>query len=69
VDNKSVIELTKNPVHHERSKHIDVDFHFIREHVKNDDVEMTHVTSGKYIHQITTGRTLQQVQEVAQNAS
>jgi hypothetical protein len=45
VDNKSAIELAKNPVHHERSKHIDVRFHFIREYVKNDDVEMTHVAS------------------------
>jgi len=31
VDNKSAIELAKNPVNHERSKHIDVRFHFIRE--------------------------------------
>jgi hypothetical protein len=31
VDNKSAIALTKNPVHHDRSKHIDVKFHFIRE--------------------------------------
>jgi len=31
VDNKSAIELAKNPVNHERSKHIDVRYHFIRE--------------------------------------
>jgi hypothetical protein len=31
VDNKSAIALMKNPVHHDRSKHIDVKFHFIRE--------------------------------------
>ncbi|KAJ4756551.1 polyprotein [Rhynchospora pubera] len=31
LDSKSVIELAKNPVHHERSKHIDVRYHFIRE--------------------------------------
>jgi hypothetical protein len=29
VDNKSAIALIKNPVHHDRSKHIDVKFHFI----------------------------------------
>ena len=33
VDNKSAIELGKNPVNHERSKHIDIRFHFIRDHV------------------------------------
>jgi hypothetical protein len=30
-DNKSAIALMKNLVHHDRSKHIDVKFHFIRE--------------------------------------
>jgi hypothetical protein len=31
VDNKSALALMKNPVHHDRSKHIDVKFNFIRE--------------------------------------
>jgi hypothetical protein len=31
VDNKSAIALMKNPMHHDRSKHINVKFHFIRE--------------------------------------
>jgi hypothetical protein len=54
VDNKSAIELAKNPVHHERSKHIDMRFHFIREHVKNDDVEMTHMVSRVQVADIFT---------------
>ena len=29
-DSKSAIELTKHPVFHGRSKHIDIKFHFIR---------------------------------------
>ena len=45
VDNKSAIELVKNPVNHERSKHIDVHFHFIREQVKEGNVELVHVGS------------------------
>ena len=45
VDNKSAIELTKNPVNHERSKHIDVRFHFIRDHVKEGSMELLHVAS------------------------
>jgi hypothetical protein len=35
IDNWSVIALEKNPVYHERSKHIDIHHHFIRKHVKN----------------------------------
>lgn len=30
VDNKSAISLSKNPVYHDRSKHIDTRYHFIR---------------------------------------
>jgi len=41
VDNKSAIALTKNPVHHERSKHIDTRFHFIRAHIKEGDMELS----------------------------
>jgi len=45
VDNKSAIELAKNPVNHERNKHIDVHFHFIQEQVKEENVEFEHVES------------------------
>jgi hypothetical protein len=31
LDSESVIDLAKNPVHHERSKHIYMKFYFIRE--------------------------------------
>ncbi|KAL5816417.1 hypothetical protein ACOSQ3_024795 [Xanthoceras sorbifolium] len=40
IDNRSAIALAKNPVFHERSKHIDTRYHFIREHVKNKEVEL-----------------------------
>ena len=29
VDNQSVIQLSRNPVFHDQSKHIDVKFHYI----------------------------------------
>ena len=45
VDNKSAIELAKNPVNDERSKHIDVRFHFIRKQVKEGNVELEHIES------------------------
>ena len=54
VDNKSAIELAKNPVHHERSKHIDVRFHFIREKVKKGDMRMIHVASQDQVADIFT---------------
>ncbi|XP_057954001.1 uncharacterized mitochondrial protein AtMg00810-like, partial [Malania oleifera] len=40
IDNRSAIAFAKNPVYHERSKHIDTRYHFIREHVKKKEVEL-----------------------------
>ncbi|KAG6436667.1 hypothetical protein SASPL_101569 [Salvia splendens] len=45
VDNKYAIALAKNPVFHERSKHIDTRYHFIREHVNQNDVELVYCKS------------------------
>jgi hypothetical protein len=40
IDNKSAISLIKNPVHHDRSKHIEVRFHLIRDHVQRRLIEV-----------------------------
>ncbi|KAJ0967732.1 hypothetical protein J5N97_024649 [Dioscorea zingiberensis] len=45
IDNKSTISLCKNPVHHERSKHIDTRYHFVRECVEEGKMEVQHVSS------------------------
>ncbi|GJS46051.1 ribonuclease H-like domain, reverse transcriptase, RNA-dependent DNA polymerase [Tanacetum coccineum] len=47
VDNKSAIALMKNPVFHGRSKHIDTKYHFIRECVERNDIQVEFV-SGEY---------------------
>ncbi|KAL0320409.1 UNVERIFIED_CONTAM: Retrovirus-related Pol polyprotein from transposon TNT 1-94 [Sesamum radiatum] len=39
VDNKSDIALAKNPVFHDRRKHIDARFHFIRDCIANKEIE------------------------------
>lgn len=41
-DNSSTIKLSKNPVMHGRSKHIDVRFHFLRDLTKAGVVELVH---------------------------
>nr|GEZ92751.1 copia protein [Tanacetum cinerariifolium]GEZ92779.1 copia protein [Tanacetum cinerariifolium] len=39
-DNKSAIALCCNNVQHSRSKHIDIRYHFIKEHVKNGLIKL-----------------------------
>nr|GEY98785.1 ribonuclease H-like domain, reverse transcriptase, RNA-dependent DNA polymerase [Tanacetum cinerariifolium] len=43
VENKSAIALMKNPVFHERSKHIDIRYHFIKECVEKNQIEVEHI--------------------------
>jgi len=43
IDNKSAISLTKNPVFHGEGKHIHRRYHFIRERVENEQIEVEHV--------------------------
>lgn len=43
IDNRSAIDLAKNPVFHGRSKHIDLRFHFIRECVEKGEVVIKHI--------------------------
>ena len=43
VDNQSAITLSKNTGHHNRTKHIDTRYHFIRECVENKKIEISFV--------------------------
>lgn len=45
IDNKSAIDLAKNPVFHGRSKHIDIRYHFIRQCVEKGEIVLKHVSS------------------------
>ena len=42
IDNKSAINLAKNPISHGRSKHIETRFHFLRDKVSKDLIEVVH---------------------------
>ena len=42
-DSSSAIYLSKNPAHHERTKHIDVKLHFIRNEVSKGVIKMVKV--------------------------
>ena len=41
-DNQSFIQLATNPVMHNRSKHIDTKYHFTREKVDDNSVQMVY---------------------------
>ena len=52
--NASAICLTKNPIQHSRTKHIDVRHHFIRDHVLNNDVVLEFIDTKHQLADIFT---------------
>lgn len=54
IDNQSAIALSKNPVFHGRSKHIHSRYHFIRECVEREIIEVVHVPGSKQKADILT---------------
>jgi len=42
-DNISAINLTKNPIQHSKTKHIEIRHHFIRDHIQKGDIEIMFV--------------------------
>ncbi|WVZ80647.1 hypothetical protein U9M48_028106 [Paspalum notatum var. saurae] len=46
--------VAKNPVLHSRTKHIDVRFHFLRDHYEKGDIDLVHVASENQLADIFT---------------
>ena len=61
VDNPSAIALTKNPVAHNRTKHIDIRYFFIRHHIENGEFDIIYVPSGENLADIFTKSVSQQI--------
>jgi hypothetical protein len=53
-DNVSAVYMTSNPVHHRRTKHIEIDIHFVREKVSLGQVRVLHVPSSHQFADIMT---------------
>jgi hypothetical protein len=53
-DNESAIRMTDNLVEHSRTKHIDISYHFLRDHQQKEDIEITYVSTGNQLVDIFT---------------
>lgn len=53
-DNQSAQKLAQNPVHHSRTKHIDVRYHFIRELVENNKIVLSYLPTEKMLADVLT---------------
>ena len=53
-DNTSAISIVANPVNHSMTKHIDIRYHFIREHANKGTIELHYVPTEKQLADIFT---------------
>ena len=53
-DNTSAIAITENLVQYSSTKHIDIRYHFIREHVMNGTIDLNFISSEKQLTDIFT---------------
>jgi hypothetical protein len=53
-DNESAIPMADNPVEHSRTKHIDIRYHFLRDHQKKGDIEIAYVNTNNRLADIFT---------------
>ena len=54
IDNQSAIALFKNPEHHERTKHIAIRYHFIRDIYEAGTIELEYVPTGDQVADVLT---------------
>jgi hypothetical protein len=54
VDGKSALVLAKNPVFHERSKHIHIKYHFIRDCLEDGSIKASHIATTDQLADILT---------------
>jgi hypothetical protein len=53
-DNQSCIALAKNPTFHARTKHIDIQHHYIRERLEDGDIELVYCNTNDMVADVLT---------------
>jgi hypothetical protein len=63
IDNMFAINLAKNPVAHERSKHIEMRFHYLREQANNGRLVFKHCRSKDQVADSSSNLCVQEIEE------
>ena len=48
-DNSSAISISKNPIQHSHAKHIDIRYHFLRDHADQGTIELAFVPTNAQV--------------------
>ena len=53
-DNTSAVSLSKNPMQHSRTKHIEIRHHFLRDHAQKSDITLEFASTKDQLDDIFT---------------
>ena len=53
-DNEVAITISHNLVHHDRTKHVEVDLHFIKEKIEDGSICVVYVPSSQQVADLST---------------
>jgi hypothetical protein len=53
-DNQSCIKMTENPVFHDRSKHIEIRYHYIRDMVQRGALKLQYISTDEQVVDVLT---------------
>jgi ATP sulfurylase len=53
-DNQSCIKLSHNQVFHDKSKHIEIKYHFIRDRIQKGEIKLQYVSTYEQVGDILT---------------
>lgn len=53
-DNQSAISIAKNPVHHDRTKHVEIDRHFVKEKIETGVISLINIETSQQVADILT---------------
>ena len=54
MDNQSTITITWNPEFHDRSKHIEIRHHFLRQKVEEEELDLAYIPTGDQVADVLT---------------
>jgi hypothetical protein len=54
MDNQSAIAIARNPEFHDRSKHIEIQHHFLQQKVDEEELNLEYVPTGDQVADIST---------------